>query len=148
MMQKPVFDSMVTRWMGVAGSMALLVGILPLMAGCEGGGEVDGGGPDLLSATVTCTGDSSWTFSAQVTDPDGEDDIATVYVDVYDTDFSIDTAVSSIDLEDQGGGVWSKVVGPSGANGLDICAEKERFEFDYVVQDGAGNRDGGSTTAE
>lgn len=148
MMQKPVFEATVTRLMGVAGAMALVVGILPLLAGCEGGGEVDGGGPDLLSATVTCTGDSSWNFSAQVTDPDGEEDIATVYVDVYDTDFSIDTAVSSIDLEDQGGGLWSKVVDPSSANGLDACAEKERFEFDYVVQDLAGSRDGGSTTAE
>lgn len=148
MMQKAVFATMVTRVMSVGGSMALLVGILPLVAGCEGGGEVDGGGPDLLSATVTCTGDSSWTFSTQVTDPDGEDDIATVYVDVYDTDFSIDTAVSSIDLEDQGGGLWSKVVEPSSSNGLDACAEKARFEFDYVVQDLAGNRDGGSTTAE
>ena len=136
------------RGLSSAWMLGALLGMMAtVITGCEDTG-LGTGGPVLSSAHVTCTGDDAWTFEASVSDPDGDSDIALVYVDVYDSAISAETSVSSFDLSDQGEGVWSASATAAAANGLDVCAEKTRFEFDFVVEDLAGNRNGGSTTAE
>lgn len=128
-----------------AGFGLLLGAGLTFAPGC---GEVSEGGPVLLSAQVSCSGDSAWTFQAQVSDPTGDEDIAQVYVDVYDLDISLDTSIGSLDLAHAGGGLWTAEVSPSAGNGLAGCDRKDRFEFDFFVRDFSGAQDAGSTVAE
>lgn len=133
---------------GRSGVLGALFGMMAMVISGCGDTGLETGGPVLVSAYVTCTGDADWTFEASVSDPDGASDIALVYVDVYDSSISAETPVSSFDLSDQGDGLWSAAASVSAGNGLDVCTEKARFEFDFVVEDLAGNRNGGSTTAE
>ena len=128
-------------------ALALLLGsaLMVPLAGCDdfsGGGD----GPQLLEASVSCSGDV-WSFSAQAEDPDGEADIALVYVDIYDMAYSENTAVSSLDLTGGSGGIWSATQG-SGSDGLRSCDAKAEFEFDFWVSDQAGNLDSGRTVAD
>lgn len=115
------------------------------LAGCDdysGGGD----GPQLLSASATCT-DDSWRFEASIEDPDGDADVALVYVDVYDSAYSENTAVGSMDLALESSGTWGVGAG-AGENGLRGCDGKDDFEFDFWVEDLSGNRDSGRTVAD
>ncbi|MFM7201166.1 MAG: hypothetical protein ACKO6N_10275 [Myxococcota bacterium] len=131
-------------WMKIPQGLLMVVG-LSFAQGC---GEVSEGGPVLLSAQVSCSGEDAWSFQAQVSDPTGAEDIAQVYVDVYDLDISLDTSIGSLDLSNGGDGVWTAEAQPSAGNGLGACERKDRFEFDFFVRDFAGGQDGGSTVAE
>ena len=100
--------------------------------------------PYFLDATVEAGFDEVydqcfWNFFAWVDDPDGVEDIDTVYVDVVDLE-DPDIITERFYLADDGEGQWSDTIYADYAGAAD-CNRPDAYVFDFWVFDSAGNHD-------
>ncbi len=137
-----MLDKTVTLGLLVAGALAGTLSI----AGCGGGSN-----PPIIddsSLVVVCSPvgeDYEWVFEALVDDPDGYEDVAAVYVNVYEA--GGEDALERLDLEYESNGKWSLNVLESATISLD-CEQKEGLEFDFWAEDVAGDTDSVTTLAQ
>mgnify|MGYP000063309230 CR=1 FL=1 len=122
-------------WQGVA---AVVAGVGLTACGASGGAPTIGDADVFVGCVQDSNGDYVWDFTAHVDDPEGFEDVASVYVEVYTSSEEDATAIDSIDLDYQSEGHWLATIIESEKPSLD-CANIQNFEFDFHAEDLAGN---------